>query len=602
MKKLFTACLIFLLKPLPLTAGEGASAAGWLKLLHYEKTSSGYISSVENKDFFLTSVGRFSPSDEYHAALAAFNSPTDRNKCDFPARFLYLKQKGLVFGDLSNCKEYQNFLNDVQPNAVTVLFTNAYMGNPSSMFGHTLFRIDTKRKGTQLLAHGANFGADTGDETGILYAVKGLYGGYYGTFGIKPYYDVINLYNNIENRDIWEYTLNFSPDELNLFTAHLWEMKNAKIRYYFASKNCSYVLLQMLEATKPELELSQNFRYYAIPLETLKTMNRTDGLIKTVNYRPSRQSKLKHRAVLMSKTQKETFSKIIKKDNLDLSLLSENQKADVLETAYQYIQYQYVAGNLELSDYRKKSLKLLHERSKIANQKQFFNELNQGENPILSHESMQAGLTFGTKNGTFFQEISYKPLYNSLMENSYGLLNGAEINMFETKIRHYDNKNKYVLEELNILKIKSLLETDLMFSPFSYDLEGGIKRLYDPKTKQAHTTAQINLGAGKSFAIAQNTLFYALSVPNAGYSGAIAGNGYVGFGLKGGIYYNSQKTRLNFSAQQNFTTADITRGQTYQAEAACGLTKNLNLYGSCKLFRSQNHNDKEISLGVKINF
>ena len=75
-----------------------------------------------------------------------------------------------------------------RPKAVTMLFTNAYMSNPSSLFGHTLFRIDTKRKGTQLLAHGANFGADTGDETGVLYALKGLWGGYYGTFGIKPYY------------------------------------------------------------------------------------------------------------------------------------------------------------------------------------------------------------------------------------------------------------------------------------------------------------------------------------------------------------------------------------------------------------------------------
>ena len=34
---------------------------------------------------------------------------------------------------------------------------------------------------------------------------------------------------------------------VELFTAHMWEMQRAKIRYYFASRNCSYVLLLMLE-------------------------------------------------------------------------------------------------------------------------------------------------------------------------------------------------------------------------------------------------------------------------------------------------------------------------------------------------------------------
>jgi hypothetical protein len=42
----------------------------------------------------------------------------------------------------------------------------------------------------------------------------GLTGGYYGGFTTKPYYDIINTYNNIENRDIWEFNLNFTPKSL----------------------------------------------------------------------------------------------------------------------------------------------------------------------------------------------------------------------------------------------------------------------------------------------------------------------------------------------------------------------------------------------------
>ena len=83
--------------------------------------------------------------------------------------------------------------------------------------------------------------------------------------------------------------------------AHLWEMRRAKIRYYYASKNCSYVLLLMLEAAKPELELASKAGVYILPLETLKAVNGVLGLVKKATYRPSRQSKLKYRAAQMSK-------------------------------------------------------------------------------------------------------------------------------------------------------------------------------------------------------------------------------------------------------------------------------------------------------------
>ena len=588
-------------------AEEGAFADGWLKLLHYEKSGGGYVSVVENNAFFLTPDGRENPQAEYQAAVKAFSDEdsgktADLKKCAFPARFIYLKRIGAVRGTLAECADYQKFLADVQPKAVTMLFTNAYMSNPSSLFGHTLFRIDTKRKGTQLLAHGANFGADTGDESGVLYALKGLWGGYYGTFGIRPYYDVINLYNNIENRDIWEYELTFDEAELELFTAHMWEMQRAKIRYYFASRNCSYVLLLMLDAVRPELNLSTQFGGYAVPLATLKAVNDVPGLVGAVNYRPSRQSKLKYRAAQMNERQYEAFIDIIKRDKTDLSALEDEEKADVLETAYQYVQYRYVDGDLELADYRKKSLKLLMARSKIANQRQYFDELKEGENPVLAHKARQGGAVFGARNGEVFQEISFKPVYNSLLEDSYGLLNGAEINLFEGKIRHYDSRDKLVLQELNLLGIKSLAGADAMFAPLSYDIKAGYRELFDAKKGKDSGAFVLEAGAGQSFALGKRTLVYAMSVPNAAYGGGLDDNGYLGIGLKGGIYYNGGRIRLNLQAMQNFTTSDTARGQTYAAEGAYGLTRDVMFYAGYKVFNSDYHDDEEFGLGIKVNF
>ena len=591
-------------------AGDGAYDTGWLKLLHYQKDGSGYESVVENDDFFLTENGRNNPEEEYKAAVQVFNAEAgagqndvgELKKCLFPARFTYLKRMGAVSGTLDACSDYQKFLDDVQPKAITMLFTNAYMSNPSSLFGHTLFRIDTKRKGTQLLAHGANFGADTGDDAGVLYALKGVWGGYYGTFGIRPYYDVINLYNNIENRDIWEYELNFSDDELELFTAHMWEMQRAKIRYYFASQNCSYVLLLMLEAVRPELDISEEFRYYAVPLATLKAVNNIPGMVTATNYRPSRQSKLKYRAAQMSERQYAAFIDIIHDDKTDLQKLNDDEKADVLETAYQYVQYRYVEGDLQLADYRKKSFKLLTARSKIANQQQYFDDLKEGENPVLAHKARQAGVLFGSRNGEMFQEVGFKPVYNSLLDDSYGLLNGAEINMFEGKVRHYDAQDKWVLQEFNLLGIKSLAGADAMFMPLSYDIKAGYRELFDAKTGEDSGAFVLEAAAGQNYALTKHTLIYAMSAPNAAYGGGLYDNGYLGIGVKGGIYYNNDKIRVHLQAMHNFTTSDAARGQTYSAEAAYGLTRNVMLYGGYKLFNSDYHDDEELGFGVKVNF
>ncbi len=579
-----------------------AFEAGWLNLLHYQKNGKDYLSFVENEEFFLSENGRENPKNEFLSAVRIFNQRDNQEKCMFPARFLYLQRKGFVNGALDDCQDYQKFLADVLPKAVTLLFTNAYMSNPSSLFGHTLFRIDTKRKGTQLLAHGANFGADTGDETGVLYALKGLWGGYYGTFGIKPYYDVINLYNNIENRDIWEYELNLSDDELELFTAHMWEMQRVKIRYYFLSRNCSYVLLLMLDAVRPELQISQKFEGYTVPLATLKAVNEVPGLVKNANYRPSRQSKLKYRAEQMNSRQYDTFIDIIHDNKIDLSSLNEEEQADVLETAYQYVQYKYVDGDLELADYRKKSLKLLMARSKIANQRQYFDELKAGENPVEAHKAKQVGAILGYRNGEGFQEIGFKPVYTSLLDDSYGLLKGAEINLLDGKIRHYDSRNKWEISEFNLLSIKSLAGADAMFAPLSYDIKFGYRELFDAKTGDDSGAVVLETGVGQSYALTKNTLLYAMSVPNVAYGGGLHDNGYLGIGFKGGVYYNFDKIRLNLNAMQNFTTSDAARGQTYQAEGAYGLTRDVMLYAGYKMFNSDYHDDEEFSLGVKVNF
>ena len=580
-----------------LRASDGLSPL-WLKMLYYDKDGAGFVSIVENEDFFIAKDGRYNPKAEYEASIKALNDDKTK-KCEMPARFLYLKKEGKVDGTLQECVQYNQFVNDLRPKALTLIFTNAYMSNPSSLFGHTLFRIDTNRKGTQLLAHGANFGADTGEDSGVIFALKGVVGGYFGVFSVNPYYDVINLYNNIENRDIWEYELNLSDEELEMFVAHIWEIRNAKIRYYFASQNCSYVLLRVLEAIKKDINIVNKFKGYTVPLSLLKELNKVEGLIKNTNYRPSRMSKLKYRETQMNDKQKEAFVRIIKKDEFVVDELKDEEKADVFETAYQYIQYKYVERELELKEYRKKSFKLLTERSKILNQTLYFEELKEGENPIYAHKQREFGVAYGSDNNNGFYELSFKPLYNSLLSDSYGLLKGAEINMLDMSFRYYHDDNKLKLDKVDLLKIRSLAVDDIMFSPYSYDLRVG----YEQKREDNKDVGALVLevGAGKSYKVFRNGMFYILSQPNVAYSGGLKENGYVGFGIKGGFYYNKDKVRFDANVMQNYTTSKKQTGQKYKAGFGYGVTRDVMFYGEYERYSNEMNSD-EFMFGVKFNW
>ena len=546
----------------------------WLALVHYRpQMFGGYEGTIDSESFYLAEDGRTNPASELQASIKLFEEAKDKEKiCLFPARYQYLQKQGWVKADYPKCEEYQQFVKDLHPAGVTLLFTDAYMNNPSSLFGHTLVRIDTGRKGTQLLAHGMNYGAFTGPNPGALYAVLGLTGGYYGGFTVKPYYDTINTYNNIENRDIWELNLDLTQEEQEMFVAHLWEIGHTQTRYYFFTQNCSYMLLEMLDAVRPSLQLADEFPVQAIPLDTLKAVYRKPGLVKSVNYRPSRQAKIINQYKQMNEPQKKAFVAAIKHQDYAFEGLSETEKAGAAEAAYQYVQYQQVAGDLELADYRQRSFKLLMARNNIK-VKDNFKPLTDGEEPMNAHESKRLVVGTGVRNGQAFQEIQLRPAYHSLTDNGYGLLNGAEINFLNLKMRHYDNEDKYVLQDFDILGIKSLSPVNDMFMPYSYNIQWGINREMNPESGDEGYVSNLVVGGGFTFEPWENTYWFVMLNNHAAYGGFLPHNQYLGLGAAVGMFADWGKWRVLAQAEQIWATTNYGSKLKYNAEVSYALAK-----------------------------
>lgn len=551
-----------------------ANETQWLALVHYRpQWFGGYVSTIDSPGFFISPEGKHNPQKELEATIDLFEAGQDIDKmCLFPARYKYLREKGLVTKPFPYCEEYQQLLKDVMPSGITLLFTNAYMNNPSSLFGHTLMRIDTARKGTQLLAHGMNYGASTGDSQGVLFALYGLTGGYYGGFTVKPYYDIINTYNNIENRDIWELSLDLSPEELDMFMAHLWELGHTQSRYYFFSRNCSYMLMETLDAIRPSLRLADEFPMQAVPLDTIKAVYARPGLVKAVNYRPSRQNKIKNQYKQMSQGQKDAFEKAISGESVEANL-SESEKAGVAEAAYQYVQYQYVAKNIELADYRKQSFRLLTERNKLK-VSDGFTPLTAGENPLAAHDSMRASAGVGVQNGKSYEELEFRPAYHSLTDDSFGMLPGAEINFMNLALRHYDRDNSVVLHKLDIVGVRSIAPADVMFQPVSYQIQAGINREMNPDNEEEGYVFNLVTGAGGSYAVNEHLKGYLLLNGYWAYGGFLPHNQWAGVGAAAGALGDWGKFRTMAEIEKIYATSRYGDKIKYKAELAYGITRN----------------------------
>jgi hypothetical protein len=277
--------------------------AGWLRLGHYRrKRTGGWESEVDGMAFFRALRGKTDPRAELEATLRGlFDDRPVADElsdamCRFPARFAFLA--GRLGVDLARlpprrCPRLETFLDRIRPRSATLVFSSYYLNNPASAFGHTFLRLnkdDVARAGREweLLDYGIDYAATVDTGNAVLYAFKGLLGFFKGEFHHVAYYYKVREYADAESRDLFEYELALTPGEVAMLSAHLWELGGTHFDYWYLDENCSYHILDALEAAAPRLSLLEHVgRYVVIPADTVKALFRNPGLVRAVHYRPS---------------------------------------------------------------------------------------------------------------------------------------------------------------------------------------------------------------------------------------------------------------------------------------------------------------------------
>lgn len=467
--------------------------AEWLNLLHYKPYAYwfGSRSLADDPEFFNAPDGRTDAAAELEATLAVFFSTveetdkTQNPQCRFIARYHWLKQE-LQFDPArlspQPCKRFNEWRASLDPHEITLVFPAAYLNNPASMYGHTLLRIDAKDQNeqTRLLAYSISYAAGTDETSGLIFAVKGLFGGYPGVFSITPYYLKVREYSDIENRDVWEYQLTLTPEEIDRLVMHAWELRPTHFDYYFFDENCAYHLLSLLEVARPGLQLTDRFSWWAIPSDTVRAVTDQPDLLKRVVYRPASLTIMRQRLASMSADQR-LLARNLGKQKIDANdervrRLPAPEQAGVLELGYEYAAYEAATGRDKDPDAATHRRKLLLARSQLDIPPQKPEVPIPEVRPDEGHKTSRLGLGAGSRDGRRFGEIHLRPTYHDLLDQDGGYTRGAQIQFFDIRLRHYQDDDGLRVEEFRPLDIFSLSPRNDFFNPVSWKINVGWTR------------------------------------------------------------------------------------------------------------------------------
>ena len=454
----------------------------WLALLHVNRGATVHSrgeSYVDDDAFFLSPDGKRDHVAELKASIDKLKPAGAPERCRFPARYRFLAER-LGWQEsqpLAHCAAYLKWRAQIPDGRAVLVFPASYLNSPSSMFGHTLLRLDSAGDtGSVWQSWAVNFGAMTSEkDNSLLYIYRGLAGGYPGRFVIVPYVVKIQEYSHMENRDMWEYTLDLNQREMQRLIDHLWELQDTNFDYYFFDENCSFRLLELLDVARPGENIIDGFRLAEAPVNTVRTLYQQDMVEKRV-YRPSKAVELQADIDALSAAEQRLAKKLLKDPSQAageaFQALPPARRHLVARTAYRTLRFRErkSARSEDVAARSLALLRLMHDNAAPDNVK-----VPVPVSPEQGHGTQMIGAGGGQFASQDYGELYYRFTYHDLIDNHYGFLKGAQIEGLDFRLRSTDSDSP-TLESLDVVHIRSLAPRNRFLKPISWYVQGGLER------------------------------------------------------------------------------------------------------------------------------
>ena len=497
----------------------------WLRLLHYDASDKG--GTFLTSDFYLSPWGRDQPDAELRATIQAMEIPVTDNshpRCRFPARYSWLAKqlrRPAWRAIPPACHQLRKWLRENPLRSVSLLMVSGYMGNPASMFGHSILKINTTTEEHDLFSTTINYGALVPPkESIIVYIFRGLFGGYQAGYSDRYFYTQDVVYTNTEARDIWEYELNLSPEQATFLQLHLWEIIGKKKQYFFLTRNCAYELGRVIDVVT-DRPLTRSARIWYTPSELFDRLHDIDqeartsqreSLIKQLSYHPSAERLLIHDYENLGPALKSRAQRFLNRpgiDQIDIALadLAAADQQTLLDFLFSYQHFVFTKEQPEPSP-ETLSLKhaLLVKRLALPPSPEFDDQPSYRPSPSEGQKPSIIGLGVTTRKGSSAAPIMKLTAF-SQEPTGQNALNGGELTVFDLRLDLSGDGT--LINRVDYLRIFHHALSPLpMASPWSWRLL--LRSARNPADQYDH---QLYLGMGRSKRVGK-TLLYGLLTPS----------------------------------------------------------------------------------------
>jgi hypothetical protein len=438
---------------------EFAYSEKWLRTLFYVQKHTSVESVVVQPEFFNSGpAGRNDPKLELEKSLDLFrnNATWSANdprspQCRFPYRYKLLR-KHFALPPLAPCAALEIWREKYQPDGLSLVYASQYVANPSSVFGHS-FLVATSNKSVQALWQTFNYSAAIPDGVNAAaYAIGGLSGWYSGDFSVMPFYQRIFYYGNVENRDLWIYPIQLSPDQFDSAILLLWDLvHNARFVYYFLDENCAGELLRTFAAIVPELNFINRLPIYVHPIEIIKALQHA-GKLGPPQFIPSQYGILRQKYLKLSSDQKRQFHDAISAPDEEKAITS----AGVAESLMEYTSYEVRQNDGALP----KKLAHLEKRAFLARAGFGVAQTNAGppaaeleRSPERAHDSMAADAGASIINDQLAIDLSFRTALHGVLDPEPGFLPHSTFEFL--KLALSANRDRVWIKELTLINMEN---------------------------------------------------------------------------------------------------------------------------------------------------
>lgn len=365
----------------------------------------------------------------------------------------------------------------------------------------------------------------------------------------------------------------------------------------------------MLDVARPGSNISAQFRWRAVPIDTVKAVADA-GFIEDVRYRPSAATELSNFLSLLSQDQLRdvkllSANPVLIENNYFQSMPPE-KRAKLLITAYKNIRYKAL-WNPHDTAVSKASHQLLLSRSRLGKVKgkDIAIAAKMPSRPDQGHHSRALSIMVGQEDlfgGTpneirnDVMKLSFRPAYHSLADNPDGFDHGAQINFFQSTI--LISEDDAILTEFNVIDIISLSPRDSFFKPTAWRVNFGISR---PNSKGKLAWSLVG-GPGRAYEFGGKLLTYGLALVHGEYNSDFHHHAGFAAGIEiGFVYYGNKWTSHGDYQQIHFADSPVQRQKTVYA-----LNRQISQNSSFRLnvqrVELSGTVDSEVTLGMQYHF